>query len=66
MNRFKYGVAVLGSLYVLYALKSAAGINISQRYHAIDIVKVPVKQVLAKLPMAPLKSDCGCNAPAHF
>jgi hypothetical protein len=33
-------------LYLLYMLKSAAGINLSKKYHAIDFIKMPIKALV--------------------
>jgi len=33
-------------LYSLYLIKSELGINISQRYHAWDVLKLPLKVLL--------------------
>lgn len=49
MQRFKQIFAVCLCVYLLYEVKSAAGINFSQRYHAIDLVKVPAKFAVHKL-----------------
>jgi hypothetical protein len=50
---FQREILVILSLCWLDNLKSAAGINLSQRYHAIDRVRVParfvVHQVKARL-----------------
>ncbi|MCY7390008.1 MAG: hypothetical protein LH647_00460 [Leptolyngbyaceae cyanobacterium CAN_BIN12] len=46
MNRFQQVCAIALSLYVLYMLKAAAGINISARYHAIDLVRIPAKSLI--------------------
>ena len=34
------------AIYCLYLIKSALGINISQRYHAIDVLKLPLRLIL--------------------
>jgi hypothetical protein len=38
----RVGLLLLG-LYLLYLVKTALGINISERYHAADIFKLPLK-----------------------
>ncbi|MGB3495052.1 MAG: hypothetical protein WBA57_20145 [Elainellaceae cyanobacterium] len=38
-------IAILTGLYGLYLIKSALGINIFENYHAIDILKMPVKAI---------------------
>ena len=48
-TKLQTGLMVLVGLYLLYVIKSALGINISQRYHAIDLVKIPAKYLLYKL-----------------
>lgn len=58
MKRLKQVTAIVLCLFLLYEMKSAAGINISSRYHAIDIVKVPTKKLLRVLNI-PL------NSPIH-
>nr|ADN14618.1 hypothetical protein Cyan7822_2650 [Gloeothece verrucosa PCC 7822] len=48
--RFTYRLLfVLGFLYLLYLIKSALGINISEKYHAADIFKLPIKIVTQKI-----------------
>lgn len=34
-------------LYALYLAKSGLGINLSQRYHAWDLLKLPIKVLLS-------------------
>lgn len=43
MKRFQQIFALSLCLYFLYAVKSGLGINVSQRYHAIDVVKIPAR-----------------------
>lgn len=58
MKRFEQVVLVLVCLYLLYGIKSALGINISQRYHAIDLVKIPLKVVVKQLKADAPKPEC--------
>ncbi|MBM0741289.1 hypothetical protein JOY44_06595 [Phormidium sp. CLA17] len=46
MNRFQQACAIALSLYVLYLLKSAAGIDISTQHHAIDLIKIPANSLI--------------------
>jgi len=46
MNRSQQACAIALSLYLLYVLKAAAGINISTRYHAIDLIKIPANSLM--------------------
>ncbi|MEX0271370.1 hypothetical protein AB3R30_19700 [Leptolyngbyaceae cyanobacterium UHCC 1019] len=46
MNRFQQACAIALSIYVLYLLKAAAGIDISPRYHAIDLIKIPANSLV--------------------
>ncbi|MGI0486996.1 hypothetical protein ACN4EK_16265 [Pantanalinema rosaneae CENA516] len=49
MKRLKQITAIALCLFMLYEMKSALGINISERYHAIDIVRIPTKKLLRVL-----------------
>ncbi|PZV05094.1 MAG: hypothetical protein DCF22_24915 [Leptolyngbya sp.] len=49
MNLFRQACAIALSLYVLYMLKAAIGIDISPRYHAIDLIKIPAKSLIHRL-----------------
>lgn len=46
MHRFKQALTISLCLFLLYTAKSAAGINLSKRYHAIDLVRIPTKFVI--------------------
>jgi hypothetical protein len=46
MKRSQRYMAALAILYVLYLIKSAAGINISSQYSAPDFVKWPVQGII--------------------
>jgi len=43
MKRFQQFFAISLCLYFLYVVKSGLGINVSQRYHASDVVKIPAR-----------------------
>mgnify|MGYP005849213271 CR=1 FL=1 len=43
---------VMGSLYLIYVAKSAIGIDLSKRYHAIDLIRVPVKVLMQELQLS--------------
>ncbi|MBL1175360.1 hypothetical protein [Pantanalinema sp. GBBB05] len=64
MKRLKQVTAITLCVFLLYQMKSAAGINISSRYHAIDIVKIPTKKLLRVLnipfnsPINPPQRHC--------
>jgi len=45
MKKLQWAIVLVLSLYLLYTVKSAAGINISRRYHAIDLVKLPLRTI---------------------
>jgi hypothetical protein len=46
INRFRLLFLVLLSLYLLYLIKSALGINLSDRHSAWGILKLPIQPVL--------------------
>ncbi|MDX2097734.1 MAG: hypothetical protein SFW36_08145 [Leptolyngbyaceae cyanobacterium bins.59] len=46
MKRFKLTVLILMLLYLLYLTKSALGINLSQRYTAWKVFKLPVERFI--------------------
>ncbi len=46
MNRWYKGTLFLLALYVLYLAKSAAGINISQKYSLWGPLKFPIQRIL--------------------
>jgi hypothetical protein len=48
MQRFQQVLTVCLCLYLLYVVKSALGIDISPQYHAIDLVRIPVRYVVHK------------------
>ncbi|HEY9616497.1 MAG TPA: hypothetical protein V6C64_06640 [Microcoleaceae cyanobacterium] len=64
MKRLQQITAIALCLFALYEMKSAMGINISSRYHAIDIVKIPTKKLLRVLnfplnsPIHPPERSC--------
>lgn len=43
MKRFQQVFAISLCFYFLYAAKSGLGIDVSQRYHASDVVKIPAR-----------------------
>ncbi|MBD2089921.1 hypothetical protein H6F67_08640 [Microcoleus sp. FACHB-1515] len=45
MKKLQWAIVVVLGLYLLYWVKSAAGVNISHRYHAIDLVKLPLRAI---------------------
>ena len=45
-KRFRQVFLVLFSLYLLYLVKSALGINISDRYSAWGFLKLPIQPIL--------------------
>jgi hypothetical protein len=45
MKKLQWAIVGVLSLYLLYTVKSAFGINISRRYHAIDLVKLPMRAI---------------------
>lgn len=45
MKKLQKAAIVLFCLYALYLVKSELGINISRRYHAIDLVKLPLRAI---------------------
>lgn len=45
MKKLQRAAIVLFCLYALYLVKSELGINISRRYHAIDLVKLPLRAI---------------------
>jgi hypothetical protein len=47
MKRLQRYASALAILYVLYLIKSAAGINISSQYSAPDFVKWPIQEIIA-------------------
>jgi hypothetical protein len=49
MKYCKRTCIIVLSIYLLYAVKTAAGIDISLRYHAIDVVKVPTNFMIDQL-----------------
>jgi hypothetical protein len=49
MQRFKQVVIVCLCFYLLYEVKSAMEIDISKKYHAIDLVKIPAKYVVQNI-----------------
>jgi hypothetical protein len=46
MKRFRQGLLILICLYGLYLIKTALGINISDRYTAWEIFKLPAQPFL--------------------
>ncbi|MBD2120142.1 hypothetical protein [Trichocoleus sp. FACHB-262] len=46
MRRFRQGLLILICLYGLYLIKTALGIDISQRYTAWEVFKLPVKSLI--------------------
>ena len=46
MNRFRQSLLILTSLYLLYLLKWAVGIDFLPGHHAPRIVKLPAKAVI--------------------
>lgn len=64
MKHLKQVTVIALCLLMLYEMKSAMGINISSRYHAIDIVKIPTKKLLRVLnipinsPIEPPQRSC--------
>lgn len=46
MKFWKRMLLVCLCLFLLYEVKSALGINLSERYHAIDLVRIPAKFVV--------------------
>ncbi len=45
-SRFLKGLFILSLLYYMYLIKTALGINISHKYHAPDLFKLPLKALL--------------------
>ncbi|NJL22637.1 MAG: hypothetical protein HC895_20380 [Leptolyngbyaceae cyanobacterium SM1_3_5] len=45
MKKLQWAIVIMLSVYLLYLVKSAVGINISRRYHAIDLVKLPLRVI---------------------
>ncbi|HEY9623343.1 MAG TPA: hypothetical protein V6C78_23505 [Crinalium sp.] len=43
MKHLRRFVLLILGLYLLYLVKSALGINLSERYHAADILKMPLR-----------------------
>ena len=48
MKRLQQVLVVCFCIYFLYEVKSALGIDISPQYHAIDLIRIPVKYVVHK------------------
>jgi hypothetical protein len=46
MKRLQQIALILFSLYLLYLIKSAVGINLSDRYSAWGFVKLPIQPIL--------------------
>lgn len=61
MKRFSQVLGVCLGLYLLYTVKSALGIDISHRYHAIDLVRIPTRFAVHKVKAwvaPPIASPC--------
>ncbi|HEY9639470.1 MAG TPA: hypothetical protein V6C57_03245 [Coleofasciculaceae cyanobacterium] len=46
INRLRQTALILFSLYLLYLVKSAVGINLSDRYSAWGVFKLPIQPIL--------------------